>query len=57
MQTNEETNSRQGTENGEEPADFSQKSLQNGKKDLQCLADSDKILFCEAAREAIREDR
>jgi hypothetical protein len=55
-QTNEII-SRQRTENGEVPADFSRKSLQNGKKDLQCLAESATILFCEAAREAIRKDR
>ena len=57
MRTIEEAIGRQGTENGEEPADFFQKSLQNGKKDLQSLADSATILFCEAAREAIRKDR
>jgi hypothetical protein len=33
------------------------KVLQFRKKDLQCLANSAKMLFCEAAREAIREDR
>ena len=39
-------------------ANFSRKKLlQNRKKHLQSLANSAKMLFCEAARRAIREDR
>jgi hypothetical protein len=34
-----------------------EKVCKTAKKDLQSLADSATILFCEAAREAIRKDR
>jgi hypothetical protein len=33
------------------------KVCKTAKKYLQCLAESAKIIFCEAAREAIRKDR